>query len=59
MKERNKQPRTKDFFFLNNAERTSNLTMHEVRQPTADVCLFLAKDTVCALSEVHLSLQHL
>lgn len=37
-------------------QRTSNLTMHKVRQPTA---VFLAKDTVYALSEVHLFLEHL
>lgn len=33
MKKKNQQPSTKDFKIM---QRTSNLTMHEVRQPTAD-----------------------
>lgn len=32
----------------NNAERSANLTMHEVRQPTAEFVLDIEKDIVYA-----------
>lgn len=41
----------------NNAERTANLIMHEVRQPTAGFCLNIEKDTVYAPRGEQLFLQ--